>query len=135
MRAIPARSARWLSPGITVADDADAAGRPRTGAGPEHDDRLTGGGVRCCVVWRNPDAKREVMETVRDRNDAARPGRLKVCIVGAAGKLGRYMVRHALDRGYEVVGVCREASVGKLDAFKDRITIMPGATDDRDVIK
>jgi hypothetical protein len=71
----------------------------------------------------------------RDRNDAGRPGRLKVCIVGASGKLGRYMVRHALDRGYEVVGVCREASVAKLDAFKDRITVMPGATGDRDVIK
>ena len=28
---------------------------------------------------------------------------MKVCIVGASGKLGRYMVRHALDREYEVV--------------------------------
>ena len=37
----------------------------------------------------------------------------KICIVGASGKLGRYMVQHALDRGYEVVGVCRERSVGK----------------------
>ena len=59
----------------------------------------------------------------------------RVCIVGASGKLGRYMVRHALDRGYEVVGVCREQSVGKLDAFRDRIEIVPGATDDRDVIR
>jgi hypothetical protein len=45
------------------------------------------------------------------------------------------MVQHALDRGYAVVGVCREASVGKLDAFKGRITIVPGATDDPEVIK
>ncbi len=60
---------------------------------------------------------------------------MRVCIVGASGKLGQYMVQHALDRGYEVVGVCREQSVDKLDAFKDRITVVPGATDDPDVIK
>ena len=59
----------------------------------------------------------------------------KVCIVGASGKLGKYMVQHALDRGYEVVGVCRERSLGKLDDFKGRITIIPGATNDREVIK
>jgi NAD(P)H-binding len=60
---------------------------------------------------------------------------MRVCIVGASGKLGQYMVQHALDRGYEVVGVCREQSVEKLDAFKERITVVPGATDERDVIK
>jgi NAD(P)-dependent dehydrogenase (short-subunit alcohol dehydrogenase family) len=60
---------------------------------------------------------------------------MKVCIVGASGKLGQYMVQHALDRGYEVVGVCREQSVEKLDPFKGRITVIPGATDDRKVIQ
>lgn len=59
----------------------------------------------------------------------------KVCIIGASGKLGQYMVRHALERGYEVVGVCRARSVGKLDRWKDQITIIPGATSDREVIK
>ncbi|MGW5365773.1 NAD(P)-dependent oxidoreductase [Actinopolymorpha pittospori] len=59
----------------------------------------------------------------------------KVCIVGASGKLGQYMVRHALDRGYEVVGVCRERSVPKLAAFADQITIVPGPTNDREVIR
>jgi NAD(P)H-binding len=61
--------------------------------------------------------------------------KMKVCIVGASGKLGKYMVRHALDRGYDVVGVCREHSVNKLDEFKGRITVIPGATNDREVIK
>lgn len=60
---------------------------------------------------------------------------MKVCIVGASGKLGKYMVQHALDRGYEVVGVCRERSTGKLEAFKERITVIPGATNDGEVIK
>jgi hypothetical protein len=45
------------------------------------------------------------------------------------------MVQHALDRDYEVVGVCREESVNKLDAFQGRITVIPGATDDRAVIQ
>jgi uncharacterized protein YbjT (DUF2867 family) len=63
------------------------------------------------------------------------PTAKKVCIVGASGKLGQYMVQHALDRGHQVVGVCREESVGKLDAFKGRITVVGGATDDREVIK
>jgi len=60
---------------------------------------------------------------------------MKVCIVGASGKLGKYMIQHALDRGYEVVGVCREKSVGKLDTFKGRITIIPGPTNDPNIIK
>ncbi|TDO30983.1 putative NAD(P)-binding protein [Kribbella sp. VKM Ac-2527] len=59
----------------------------------------------------------------------------KICIVGASGKLGQYMVQQALDRGYEVVGVCRERSVPKLAAFADRITIVPGPTNDREVIR
>jgi hypothetical protein len=59
----------------------------------------------------------------------------KVCIVGASGKLGRYMVKHALDRGYEVVGVCRERSVGKLEDFRGRIEVVAGATNDREVIR
>lgn len=59
---------------------------------------------------------------------------MKVCVVGASGKLGRYMVQHALDRGHDVVCVCREQSVGKLDPFAGRVTIVPGPTSDPDVI-
>lgn len=59
----------------------------------------------------------------------------KVCIIGASGKLGQYMVQHALERGYDVIGVCRERSVPKLERFADRITIVPGPTNDPDVIR
>lgn len=74
------------------------------------------------------------MEPMDPRGEA-RPGTGKrICIIGASGKLGRYMVRHALDRGYEVVGVCREKSVHKLADFEGRITLLPGQTDDREVV-
>jgi hypothetical protein len=73
-----------------------------------------------------PEANEKTAETGRQAR--------KVCIVGASGKLGQYMVEHALNRGYEVVGVCRERSVAKLDRFKGRITVLAGMTDDRDVI-
>lgn len=59
----------------------------------------------------------------------------KVCIVGVSGKLGQYMAQHALDRGYEVVGVCRAGSVDKLGPLQERITVVPGPTNDREVIK
>lgn len=58
-----------------------------------------------------------------------------VCIIGASGKLGRYMVQHCLDQGYRINAVCRESSVTKLDSFKNRITIFPGSTNNREVIQ
>jgi NAD(P)H-binding len=60
---------------------------------------------------------------------------MKICIVGISGKLGRYMLQHALARGYEVTGVCRARSIGKLDAYKGRIKLFPGKTNDREIIK
>lgn len=60
---------------------------------------------------------------------------MKVCVIGASGKLGRYMVKHCLDRGYEVVGVCRAKSIHKLEDYKDSITLFSGATNDRELIK
>src|SRR4051812_9575347 len=53
---------------------------------------------------------------------------MRVCIVGASGKLGKHMVGLALDRGHEVVAVCREQSVTKLADFDSQITIVPGGT-------
>jgi NAD(P)-dependent dehydrogenase (short-subunit alcohol dehydrogenase family) len=78
---------------------------------------------------------REASTAAQNRGEAGDPAGSRVCIVGASGKLGRYMVQHALDRGYEVVAVCREVSVDKLEEFSGRITIIPGATDDRQVIE
>lgn len=59
----------------------------------------------------------------------------KVAIVGASGKLGRYLVQHALAQGYAATGICRPQSTGKLDEFKERICIVPGATNDRKAIQ
>ncbi len=73
--------------------------------------------------------------TLASSSAKARNSGKKLCIVGASGKLGQYMVQHALDRGYEVVGVCREQSAHKLDPFKGRITVIGSATDDRVVIR
>jgi hypothetical protein len=85
------------------------------------------------------DGPRMAEEDLMSRVCAARPSRedsmRKVCIVGASGKLGHYMVSHAPDRGYEDAGVCREERVGKLERFKDRITVVPGSTDDPEVIR
>lgn len=58
----------------------------------------------------------------------------RICIVGISGKLGQYMTKHALARGYEVIGVCRPESFGKLAWFEGRISVFPGRTDDREVI-
>ena len=75
------------------------------------------------------------MNTVDGPGAEARTGAGKrICVVGASGKLGRYLVRHALERGYEVVGVCREKSVPKLAEFDGRITVIPGQTNDPEVI-
>lgn len=59
----------------------------------------------------------------------------KICIIGASGKLGQYMVQHSLDLNYEVVAVCRQRSVEKLDRFNGLISIVPGATNNPEVIK
>ena len=53
-------------------------------------------------------------------DEQARKTASKVCVVGASGKLGKYMVQHSLDRGHEVVAVCRDKSVGKLAEFESR---------------
>jgi hypothetical protein len=58
----------------------------------------------------------------------------RVCILGMSGKLGQYMIGHALDRGYQVQGVCRPESVPKLARWGDRISVFPGRTDDRMVL-
>src|SRR5436305_7420432 len=85
-------------------------------------------------------AERRAADEFRSCSEPSTPpllmgGAMRVCIVGASGKLGQYMTQHCLDRGYDVVGVCRAESVPKLDRFKGRITVVPGMTDDRDVIE
>lgn len=42
---------------------------------------------------------------------------MKVAIIGASGKTGIKLVRESLKREYQVVAVCRDSSVEKLDEF------------------
>lgn len=59
---------------------------------------------------------------------------MKIAIIGISGKLGQYMAQHCLNLGYEVTGVCRPESTGKLAHFGDRITVFPGRTNNPDVV-
>jgi hypothetical protein len=52
---------------------------------------------------------------------------MKDCIVEASRKPGQYRLRQTLDCGFEVLGVCREQSVGEHDAFARRIQARAGA--------
>jgi len=45
---------------------------------------------------------------------------MKIAIIGASGKTGRHLVLESLKRGHRVVAVCRDASIAKLDEFKDQ---------------
>lgn len=58
----------------------------------------------------------------------------RISILGISGKLGQYMIAHALDLGYQVQGVCRPESMPKLARWGDRIRVFPGRTDDRAVV-
>jgi hypothetical protein len=73
-------------------------------------------------------------KTVSRLSEARMDRKKRICIVGASGKLGRYLVQLALERGYDVVGVCRPKSVKKLAGFEGRIALIPGRTNDPHVI-
>jgi hypothetical protein len=65
------------------------------------------------VIRHSP---RTAMEKLRLRHEQlAGTCRGALLIVGPPAGAG-YMVDHALDRGHDVVAVCRGQSVGKLDA-------------------
>jgi putative NADH-flavin reductase len=45
---------------------------------------------------------------------------MRVAIIGASGKMGTQLVSESFQRGHQVVAVCRDSSVHKLDAFAGR---------------
>ena len=54
---------------------------------------------------------------------------MRVAVIGASGKTGVNVVRAAVNRGDEVVGVCRESSVHRLAESRghDRLTTQAAA--------
>jgi putative NADH-flavin reductase len=62
---------------------------------------------------------------------------MKVAIIGASGKTGGSLVQQSHDRGYQVVAMCRNSSIGKLDELADcdGITVMsaPVVSDSSDL--
>ena len=61
---------------------------------------------------------------------------MKVCLVRASGKLGQYLVRHALDHGDEVVvGRVPRAERREARRVRGAHQACSGATDDRAVIE
>jgi uncharacterized protein YbjT (DUF2867 family) len=53
---------------------------------------------------------------------------MKVCMVGISGNLGSYMVQHALDRGYEIVGAAANAVSESSTIAKSSAKPLPAAT-------
>ncbi len=59
----------------------------------------------------------------------------RICIIGASGKLGQYMIQHCIDRGYQINAVCRPQSIDKLNRYRGCIELFPGRSDDKTVIR
>jgi putative NADH-flavin reductase len=59
-------------------------------------------------------------------------GKMKIAVIGAAGRTGRQVVRQALDRGHEVVAVAR--SPEKLNVAGDRLTVAAADVHDADAL-
>jgi putative NADH-flavin reductase len=53
-----------------------------------------------------------------------------VAVIGASGKTGIALVRQALDRGLETVGVCRDASNSSTKGFKSFSSIRSNRSKD-----
>lgn len=58
-----------------------------------------------------------------------------LAIIGASGKLGRYMIEEALGHGYRVTAVCRPQSVDKLQPWQGLIEVLPAYTNDREALQ
>src|ERR1700722_7641192 len=57
---------------------------------------------------------------------------MKIAVIGAAGRTGRQVGGHALDRGHEVVAVAR--SPEKLNIADDRLTVAVADVRDADAL-
>jgi putative NADH-flavin reductase len=75
-----------------------------------------------------------VRETLPPLDGVIEPKKNKtVALLGATGMAGGYILREALLRGYDVRALARTPA--KLDAYKDRIAIIPGDARDHSAIQ
>jgi putative NADH-flavin reductase len=57
---------------------------------------------------------------------------MKVAVFGSTGKTGQHVVRHALEKGYEVVAFLR--SPDKMEIEHDNLTIVQGDAEDAEAV-
>ena len=82
------------------------------------------------VLGRQPrGVRRKTWGAAQGLGKARQPRQHEGLHNGPPGELGQYMVQHALDRGLSRWSACAGGERGETDAFKGRMTVIPGATD------
>lgn len=72
--------------------------------------------------------------TVSSHFERSNRSKKHIAIVGASGKLGRYLIEESLLQGYRVTAICRPQSIAKLWLWEGIIDIIPSYSDDQEIL-